>query len=113
MTPSDEQIRTLRARSQRLLDERLDDPAALVRELVGAQAQEPSAAALSIRVRTQGLTLADVTRALNDERSIVRVPVMRGTLHLVPAEDAAWLVELFAPPTLVASHRRLGRLGVP
>lgn len=84
-----------------------------MRELVGVQAQEPSAAALSIRVRTHRLVAADVARALTEERSIVRVPAMRGTLHLVPAEDAAWLVELFAPPTLVASHRRLGQLGVP
>jgi hypothetical protein len=109
----DDRVRVLRARSQRLLDERLEDPAALVRELVGVQAQEPAAAAWSIGVRTRGVTAAAVERAIVEERSVVRVPAMRGTLHLVPAEDAAWIVELFAPAAMAASHRRLGQLGVP
>jgi winged helix DNA-binding protein len=37
---------------------------------------------------------------------------MRGTIHLVAAEDAAWLVDLLGPLALPASHRRLGQLGV-
>ncbi|MEA2432507.1 MAG: hypothetical protein QOI19_2980, partial [Thermoleophilaceae bacterium] len=41
-----------RARAQRLLDDRLSGVAEVVRELVGVQAQEPVAGALSIRVRT-------------------------------------------------------------
>jgi hypothetical protein len=102
-----------RARSQRLLDNRLSGVAEVVRELVGVQAQEPVAAALSIRVRTRGLTRADVERALVEERSIVRLWAMRGTIHLVAAEDAAWLVDLFGPLALRASQRRLEQLGVP
>ena len=84
-----------------------------MRSVVGVQAQEPVAGALSIRVRSTGLTRADVDRALVEERSIVRLWAMRGTIHLVPAEDAAWLVELFAPLALPGTHRRLGQLGVP
>jgi hypothetical protein len=71
------------------------------------------AAALSVRVRTRGLTRADVERALVEERSIVRLWAMRGTIHLVAAEDAAWLVDLFGPLALRASQRRLEQLGVP
>lgn len=110
---SDERTRVLRARSQRLLDERLTDATVLVRELVGVQAQEPSAAALSIRARTRGLTRAAVDRALVEERSIVRTWAMRGTIHLIAAEDARWLTELLAPRSLRSSHRRLAQLGVP
>jgi hypothetical protein len=77
------------------------------------QAQEPVAAALSIRVRTDGLTRADVDRALVEERSIVRVWAMRGTIHLVPSEDAAWLVSLLGPLLTRSVVRRLGQLGVP
>jgi hypothetical protein len=101
-----------RARSQRLLDRRLTDAAAVVREVVGVQAQDRTAGTLSIRVRSTGLTRDDVERALVDERSIVRLWAMRGTVHIVAAEDAAWLVELFAPLALPGSHRRLGQLGV-
>jgi Winged helix DNA-binding domain len=103
----------VRARSQRLLGERLTDAAAVVRELVGVQAQDRTAGALSIRVRSSGLTRSDVERALVEERSIVRLWAMRGTIHLVAAEDAAWLVELLAPLALRGTHRRLGQLGVP
>jgi winged helix DNA-binding protein len=110
---SEDRIRALRARSQRLLHDRLPDATALVRELVGVQAQEPGAAALSIRARTRGLTRAAVDRALVEERSIVRTWAMRGTIHLVPGEDAGWLTELLAPLSRRSSHRRLEQLGVP
>jgi hypothetical protein len=36
----------------------------------------------------------------------------RGTLHLVRAEDYAWLLALTAPPRFTPSARRLGQLGV-
>jgi hypothetical protein len=104
--------RLARARSQYLLEERLTGPAEAVGAVAGIQAQEPVAAALSIRVRTTGLTRADVDRALVEERSIVRLWAMRGTIHLVAAEDAAWLVDLFGPLAVRASHRRLEQLGV-
>ena len=85
----------------------------IVHRVVGVQAQEPVAGALSIRVRGTGLTRADVERALVEEHSVVRLWAMRGTIHIVAAEEAAWLVDLFAPLALPASHRRLGQLGVP
>ena len=77
------------------------------------QAQDSPAAALSIRVRTTGLTQSDVTRALDEDRSIVRIWAMRGTIHLVPAEDAGWLTDLLAPLQLTATNTRLTQLGVP
>jgi hypothetical protein len=89
------------------------DAAALVRAIGAVQAQEPSAAALSIRARTTGVDRDAVRRAIEEDRGIVRIWAMRGTLHLVPAEDAAWLNELFAPMALRDTHRRLGQLGVP
>jgi hypothetical protein len=102
-----------RARSQLLVGERLPAVGEVVRRVVGVQAQEPVAGALSIRVRSGGLTRADVDGALVEERSIVRLWAMRGTIHIVAAEDARWLVELLGPLGFTASHRRLGQLGVP
>lgn len=92
---------------------RASDAASLVREIVGVQAQEPLAGAWSIGVRCSGVDAADVARALFEERSIVRIWAMRGTLHYVAAEDAAWLTELLAPVALPGVERRLTQLGVP
>jgi hypothetical protein len=109
---ADTRLQALRARSQHLT-ERLDDAAALVRSITAVQAQDAAAAALSIRVRTNGLTREDVRSALEDDRSIVRIWAMRGTIHIVPAEDAGWLTDLLGPLNLTATHRRLTQLGVP
>jgi hypothetical protein len=108
-----EDIRLQRARAQHLIGERLTDVATAVRAVAGIQAQDPVAAALSIRVRTSGLTRADVQHALVEDRSIVRLWAMRGTIHLVPSEDAAWLVDLLGPLGMTGSRRRLAQLGVP
>ena len=42
-------------------------------------------------------TLAEVEAARFEERSVARTWVMRGTLHLIPAEDARWMVALLGP----------------
>lgn len=102
-----------RAHAQRLLGKRLASPLSVVQQTAGIQAQEPVAAALSIRVRSTGLTRSDVEYALAGERSIVRLWAMRGTIHLVPSEDAAWLVDLLGPLGMTGSERRLEQLGVP
>jgi hypothetical protein len=107
-----DQIRAERMRSQRL-DGRARDAAELVRHVVGVQAQEPRAGALSIRARTEGLTAADVSRALEEECSIVRTWAMRGTIHFVAAEDVRWLRDVFAPLSLPRQHRALDAAGVP
>lgn len=107
---SPEQVRRLRLRAQRLMSQ--PDDAALgvadiVRDVAGIQAQEMPAAALSIRVRGVGLAAADVEHALVDERSIVWTWAQRGTLHLLPAEDAGWLLSLLGPAFNRPSRRRL------
>jgi Winged helix DNA-binding domain len=63
----------------------------------GVQAQDLAAGRLGIRARARGLTDAEVTRVLQFDRSVVRMSVMRSTLHLVAAEDACWLARLFGP----------------
>jgi hypothetical protein len=42
----------------------------------------------------------------------VRTWVMRGTLHLVPAADVRWLVDLFGPMFIKAGRRRRQELGL-
>ena len=71
-----------------------------------------SAAALGMRARCAGLQVSDVKRALNDERSIVRTWLMRGTLHVIAAEDLRWLVDLLGPIFVRAGATRHAQLGL-
>src|SRR3954447_25484342 len=83
-----------------------------VRAVAALQAQDAGAAALGVRARRPGSTLADVEAARFEERSVARTWVMRGTLHLIPAEDARWMVGLLGPIGLRKSARRIAELGV-
>ena len=85
----------------------------LVKHLTGVQAQVLSAAGLALRARTAGLIAEQVDRARVRERSIVLTWAMRGTLHLIPADDHGWLVPLVTEPSVSTSYRRLKQMGVP
>jgi hypothetical protein len=107
-----DRVRAARIRAQRL-DGRASGVADLVRHVVGVQAQETRAAGLSIRARTEGVAATDVEHAIAEERSVVRMWSMRGTLHLVAAEDSRWLHDLFAPLHMPGEQRALDVLAVP
>ena len=112
---SDNQARLLRLVAQQLVDRQPSTAAAVsrvVRARVGVQAQEPVAARLALRARCQGLTAATIDAALSQERSLVRTWCLRGTLHLVAAEDLAWLLALLAPRLIQAGARRRAELGL-
>jgi hypothetical protein len=68
--------------------ERADLPVGdLVRHLVGLQAQENLPPYLSLHARLESFDPYDVTRALED-RGLVRLLTLRGTIHLLAPEDA-------------------------
>ncbi len=109
------QLLLLRLRAQQLAARTAGGEAGaaqVVRGLCGVQAQDAAAAALSIRVRCMGLVEADVERAQFQERSIVRTWCMRGTLHLVAAEDVGWLLGLLGPLYIKANRGRRAELGL-
>jgi hypothetical protein len=81
--------------------------------LLAIQGQDPRGARLAVRARSEGLTAADVDRALTDDRSLLITWLNRGTLHLVRSEDYPWLQALTTPPLLTQSSRRLAQEGVP
>jgi hypothetical protein len=58
--------------------------------MAGAHAQVMSAAEVSLGLRVQGATRADVARALFDARSLVKTFGPRGTVHLLPTADLPW-----------------------
>ncbi|WP_455353901.1 winged helix DNA-binding domain-containing protein [Streptomyces sp. SYSU K217416] len=86
--------------------------AAVLDRVLAVQAQDLTAAALGLRVRARGLTADEVHRATDVERTAVRGWFMRGTLQLVPAADARWLLALFGPVFLALAARRLRELGL-
>jgi Winged helix DNA-binding domain len=98
--------------AQALAGEPLGDPVAVAERLLAVQGQDPRGFRLAVRVRTEGLTAADVERALGEDRSLVVTWLNRGTLHLVRSEDYPWLQALTTPPLLTSCARRLRQEGV-
>jgi hypothetical protein len=99
-------------RAQRLTGGRPREVAEVVRAVLGLQAQDTPASRLAVRPRSTGLDEAAVRRACNQDRSVVRTWAMRGTLHLVAAGDAGWLVTLLGPVFAAADRRRRLQLGL-
>jgi hypothetical protein len=63
-------------------------------------------------VRTSGLVAADVHDAQIQERSVVRMWGLRGTLHLLAVEDLEWLLPLLGPSFIEGDRRRRAELGL-
>jgi hypothetical protein len=101
-----------RLTAQLLAGEPARDPVAVAERLLAVQGQDQRAARLGVRARSQGLTAADVDRALTAERSLLITWLNRGTLHLVRSEDYPWLHALTAPTQITGNMRRLAQEGV-
>ncbi|MFG2003226.1 winged helix DNA-binding domain-containing protein [Spirillospora sp. NPDC048911] len=90
------QVLAWRMRRQ-LLEPAGDLPAAEVaRRLAGVQAQVASSAELAVAVRQAAPAPGEVRTALRDERSLIKTWAMRGTLHLLPADEAGAYLALCA-----------------
>jgi hypothetical protein len=112
LTLSDNQVRLVRLRAQRLITPPVDNVAQIVKNLCGVQAQDASAAMLAVRVRSEGLIADDVERARVEERSIIRTWGQRGTLHLLATEDFGWLLSLLGPIFVAGNRTRRAELGL-
>jgi hypothetical protein len=75
---------------QHLLERTSATPHEMVHHLVGLQAQENLPPYLSLAARLEDLDPTTVTAGLED-RTLVRFLVMRGTVHLLTADDALFL----------------------
>lgn len=76
------------------------------------QAQDDHAARLGVRARLSGITAAEVIAALDTERTLARTWMMRGTIHLVAAEDLPWLVRLLGPSVTRRYRTRWRSIGL-
>lgn len=105
-----DQVRFLRAKAQQLMDvNQTRPPDQILHVVVGAQAQDLPAGYLSIRSRSSGITEANI-RQLHDQAALTWTWCMRGTLHLVTAEDARWLIPLLGPRNNANDIRRMRQL---
>jgi hypothetical protein len=71
---------------QMLLERHAMGADAAIERLVGLQAQAPNPPYVGLWTRLEGFEFAELTR-LQHERAVVRSAVMRGTLHLLTADD--------------------------
>jgi hypothetical protein len=98
---------------QRLVDAPRAAVPDVVRALGGIQSQDRNASLLAVGARTPAATVADVEHALRRDRSVVRTWAMRGTIHLVAADDLPLVLAIFGPFILRRLRRRLAELGLP
>ncbi|WP_051086130.1 winged helix DNA-binding domain-containing protein [Actinomycetospora chiangmaiensis] len=101
----------LRLAALRLVGERCVTPADAAAWLGCAQGQDLPGVLESIALRTTAGDVDAVRRAFDDGR-IVRSWPMRGTLHVVAAEDLAWMLPLGTPRPLAAAAKRRAGLGL-
>ncbi|MFL5625301.1 MAG: winged helix DNA-binding domain-containing protein, partial [Ktedonobacteraceae bacterium] len=112
---SDDHVRLLRLRAQRLTPQSssvVASVAQIVKGVCGIQAQDASAATLAVRVRSVGLVAAAVEQARVQERAVIRTWGLRGTLHLLATEDLDWLLPLLGPVFVAGDGRRRAELGL-
>lgn len=104
-------LNRLRLAAQRIEASEFTTPTEVVRWMLALQVQDLPGAKWSIGLRAPGTTLREVDAALA-RGEIVRSWPMRGTLHLVPAEDIGWMVGLTSERTIRSLARRYDELGL-
>ncbi len=109
--PSRRRITRLRLAAQRLGTGESATAAEAVRWMLGMQAQDFPGAKWSVGLRFAGATEAGVEAAC-DAGEIVRSWPLRGTLHLVAADDLGWMLELTASRALASAAARRAALGI-
>jgi hypothetical protein len=89
----------------------MGDPVEVTRWLGAVQSQEYAQSLWGLGLRTQGATAASIEAAI-DRGAILRTWPMRGTIHLVPAEDARWMVTLLAGRPMRSAAGTFRKIGL-
>ena len=109
--PDPREVARLRLAAQRLVGPGWPTAAEAVRGLVAVQAQDHPGSLCSVALRSAARSRADVLSAMH-AGEVVRSWPLRGTLHLVAAEDLGWMLETLAPRVLSGSVKRRDQLGL-
>jgi winged helix DNA-binding protein len=92
-------------------DAAASDPAEVVAHFGAVQAQEYGQALWAVGLRCAGATAAAIEAAI-DRGAILRTWPMRSTIHLVPARDARWMLELLAGRRIKAMAGVYAKIGL-
>jgi hypothetical protein len=93
---------------QHISHTQFEKPEDIVCALGVLQAQDYLASLWAVGVRGKNITEVDVEQAIV-KRKIIRTWPLRGTLHLVAAEDVRWILSTFAPRIIAMHANRLKR----
>jgi hypothetical protein len=104
-------IAGLRLAAQSLVGSALASPTQVAQSMLATQAQDPSSAQWALAARSPGSSISDVDRAF-DDGEIVRSWPFRGTLHVTPAADLGWMLELTRDRILRGATSRHTALGL-
>lgn len=88
-----------------------DTPAAIAAHLCAIQAQDFAAAKWSLGLRYPNLTDAGVETLL-DNRELIRISSLRGTLHFMHPQDVRWITKLASPRVKVQGGPMWKKLGL-
>lgn len=105
------EIALLRLAAQRLVGQGFATAADVVSWMTAMQAQDYAGSLTSVALRMESGTRHQVEAAL-DAGHIVRSWPMRGTLHLVAAEDLRWILTLTVPRVVAGAAARRKQLGL-
>jgi hypothetical protein len=100
----------LRLAAQGIAHPALVDPVEVARAMLAMQAQDYLGVLWSLALRTRAASEADV-EAAHASGALVRSWPLRGTLHVVAAEDLGWMLSLTGERTVRSAagrHRQLG-----
>jgi hypothetical protein len=100
-----------RLRAQRLVGRGFASAADCVRWFGAVQAQDYRGGLWAVGQRVARAREADIEAAI-EAREIVRTWPLRGTIHLVAAEDVRWMVRWFAPRVISRGAARYRELGL-
>ncbi|MFT3944210.1 MAG: winged helix DNA-binding domain-containing protein [Ancrocorticia sp.] len=98
-------ISQLRIIAQRLVGEPWESPAEATRAMMCMQGQDWPGVLVSMALRSRSRSIADVHTTFNSGE-VVRSWPQRGTLHVLPAEDIGWYLQLTALPRLLGQEKR-------
>ena len=104
--------RAARCRAQLLTaKDRAADPVSAVRHMLAMQAQNAKAARWAVGIRTKSAKYSDVQAAL-ESGALIRTWPMRGTHHVMAAEDVSWLTGLCSHRARSGVEKRRAALGL-
>ena len=104
--------RAARCRAQLLTaKDRAADPVSAVRHMLAMQAQNAKAARWAVGIRTKRAKYSDVQAAL-ESGALIRTWPMRGTHHVMAAEDVSWLTGLCSHRARSGVEKRRAALGL-